>query len=211
MTQTSDLLIREDFSGLIRHPSVVLITGGRGAGKSVLAHRIAVWMHGRGCETAFLCPRSLKEKAVLPDWMQLINYRYPKIPPGKVVIFDDAQLRSHAREWMKRKNIQFDKLISLSRHRKSTLLLSTQETYRLDRNVVGSVDVWLHKKPSLLGSRMERREVKDMTKIASEAFKDLEREGLNPLKYAYCIHDTYLGFVGPYDEPSYWCEEISEW
>lgn len=209
---STEVRIREDFRGLIRHPSVILITGGKGSGKSVIAHKLAEDLHNKGHKVVFLCPKKIREKMEKDaPWIQLESYRKRIFPGNSVIIFDDAQLKSHAREWYKRTNIRFDKLISLSRHKKSTLLLATQETYRLDRNIVGSVDLWLHKKPSLLGARMERREVRDITKTVAEEFHDLEDEGKDPLKYIYCIHDTYMGFIGPYDPPSYWSEEISEW
>ena len=75
-------IIDQDF-GMIKGTSRVIIIGAAGTGKSVTMHYIAEGLHAQGVKINMLAPdaiRKLKKEGKLPEWLNLINYRYPKLP-----------------------------------------------------------------------------------------------------------------------------------
>ena len=126
-----------------------------------------------------------------------------------VTLYDDAQLRTHAREFYKHRNVTLDKIVSMSRHGKRTLIMTTQQSYRVDKNVIGDVDMLIIKKPSVFQKSMERPWLRETIELVSKYYEEEHPEDYQ--QYSYVISDTYIGFVGPQGLPTYWKTELGDW
>ena len=218
MAQTSETKelsssIRKDYP--LHHPQVIIIVGHRGSGKTVTAHYILEQFHHKGRKCKFWAPSKIMRnpgkyfKGGKPKWLELQHMRYPTISPGTVHLLDDVQLKHHAREW--HKNVTIDKIISMSRHKKATLIYTTQETFRVDKNIIGDMDVLIVKKPSIFGAKFERGELRKMMEDIRVKFEKLEASGKDARQYSFIMSDAYVGFVGPQELPSYWTSELGDW
>ena len=229
VTDEENLLstIRKEYP--LNHPQVIVIIGHRGSGKTATAHYILEQSHKQGRKCRFWAPlkmlrepdkyfKNAKPKQVgtsmipivqVMGWLDLQHMRYPNIIPNTVHLLDDVQLRHHAREW--HKNVTIDKIISMSRHEKATLIYTTQETFRVDKNIIGDMDMLIVKKPSIFGAKFERGEIKKLMETIRNEFIKLEKEGKDARQYSFIMSDAYEGFVGPQGLPSYWTSELGDW
>ena len=200
--------VKTDFMWL-DHPSVILNYGGRGEGKSATSHYILESRyHDKGIPCYMTAPPRVQK--LVPPWLKVIGR---KIPPKSAVLIDDAQLNLHAREsW---KNVKLDKIISMSRHRESTLIFNTQFSNRLDRNIVTSADTNVFKRPPLMGPEFERPEMRKLVKNIDDKFMELEEKNpdIDLRQWSWVISNKprYIGWVGPTPLCTYWSEELSRW
>jgi len=125
-----------------------------------------------------------------------------------VYLLSDAHLSLYAREWGTDFNKTMDKLITISRHKDIDFILSTQETSRLDKNIITAVDAVIFKEPSLLASEFERPEVRKLVEEANEVFKPLGKK--EKLETAYAITQTGRHVVTDIHLPFYWSNELSK-
>jgi len=200
--------MKTDFMWL-DHPTVILIYGTRGGGKSGTAHYI---LESRFHEKKIPCYMTAPQRVqkLVPPWLKVIGRR---IPPKSAVLIDDAQLVAHARQsW---RNVELDKIISMSRHRQSTIIFSTQMARRVDINIINSADTNIFKQPPLMSKDFERPQLRKLVGMIDTEFEKLQEK--NPeadmRQYSYVISNKprYVGFVGPTGLPSYWSEELSRW
>ena len=218
MEQTSSpqiLPFRFHSSYPLHHPQVIVIIGHRGSGKTVTAHYTLEQFHLKGRKCKFWAPSKIMRepnkyfKGGKPKWLELQHMRYPTISPNTVHLLDDVQLKHHAREW--HKNVEIDKIVSMSRHREATLIYTTQETFRVDKNIIGDMDMLIVKKPSIFGAKFERGELRKMMAEIREKYEKLEKEGKDARQYSFVMADAYEGFVGPQGLPSYWTTKLGDW
>lgn len=198
------------------HPSIIIVYGERGSGKSATAHYILeTRFHGKDIPCYMVGPSTLKpiikSKGEEPnEWLTVIGRQ---IPLKSAVLIDDAQLLAHAREsW---KNIKLDKIISMSRHRESTLIFSTQMAGRIDKNIVASADTNIFKQPPLMGVYLERAELRKLMEAITTEYDKLQAKeadaDMRTYSYVLSNRPRYKGFVGPTPLPSYWSDELSRW
>jgi len=184
----------------------ILIIGTDGSGKTVTMYHLAEKFHENNVKIYAIVPTKVAKH--LPKWITPIGY---KMPPNAMTLFDDAQLKAHAREW--HKNITLDKVVTMARHRKAGVVVTTQETFRIDRNLIARFHFIIFKKPSIFGAKMERPEIRKLTQQVRDMFDELEESDptLDSRQYSYVVCDMYEGFVGPTELPSFWKTEIGDW
>lgn len=184
-------------------PSVILIVGRRGSGKDVTAHEVARVLskiHGKHIYIS-LQP----ERYNLPGYFK--NFKR-KFVPDSVLLLSDAHLSLYSREWRTNFSKTMDKLQTISRHRNIDIIYTTQQTRRLDINIVAGVDCIIFKEPSMLAAEFERPEIRKMTEIAQLWFKDRSQK----IKWGRAVAFTPQGeFRLEYiKKPYYWSEELSK-
>lgn len=153
-------------------------------------------------------PQRLKK--LVPSWLEVHGRQ---LPPNHAVLIDDAQLLAHAREgW---KSVNLDKAMSMSRHRETTIIYSTQVAGGIDVNIIRRSDVSVFKQPPLMSEYVERREVRKLMDSIDAQFLKLQKEdpSANLQQYSWVISNKprFEGMVGPTPLPSYWSEELSKW
>jgi len=190
---------------ILDEPFVVLILGERGGGKTALGHLLLELFSDRG------------EKK--PAY--IIGF------PVHVVLLHEAHFYLHARRSMKEDHLAIDKLLTVSRHKNVDIIVETQQSFRLDRNIVAEVDAIIFRVPELMQEKFERPEVRWITQMAKEVFKpfvkefEVVKDGKVIAKYreilpeakkhAFIYSKKYIGmYPHKIPLPSYWTEEISK-
>ena len=214
-----------DWWDILPEPFVVLILGQRGSGKTALGHYLLELFSDQGRrKPAYIIGFPMHKRHLLPPWITPLDELY--FPDNSVVLLHEAHFYLHARRSMADQNIEIDKLITVSRHKNVDIIVETQQSFRLDRNIVAEVDAIIFRLPELMQEKFERPEVRWITEMAKKAFEPyvkeyvVKRDGkivgrfreTSPevLKKAFIYGKNYVGMY-PHDIPlpSYWSDEIS--
>ena len=158
---------------LVPHPSVVLIIGKRGSGKSALGYRILELMRGHG--EPYVVGLPAKAHKLLPDWVGSMD-RLEDVPPKAVVLIDESYLQYHSRAGMASDGRDIGGLINQSRQKDQTLVFIVQEARQLDVNIVSQLDVLAIKELSDLSKGFERPQLRALTDKARAAFAAVEKD-----------------------------------
>jgi len=218
----------EEFSwfDILPEPFVVLILGMRGGGKTALGHLLLELFSQQGRrKPAYIIGFPMHKRHLLPAWMTPLDELY--FPDNSVVLLHEAHFYLHARRSMADQNIEIDKLITVSRHKNVDIIVETQQSFRLDRNIVAEVDALIFRVPELMQEKFERPEVRWITEMAKKAFEPyieeyiVKKDGVELGRYrrildkakkkAFIYGKNYVGMY-PHDIPlpSYWNDEISK-
>lgn len=214
-----------DWADIFAQPWTVLIVGERGSGKTATGHRLLELFGGPESDRgAYIMGYPMHRRDELPDWIEPVpeTLGMDEWPEDSTVLIHEAHHLLHARESMGAENLTVDKLVTISRHKNSNIIFETQQTQRLDRNAVASVDGVVVKWPALLQEEFER---KQMRKIVSEAKDALDEyvdvvehddftwveKGDDLVKHAYVYSSRFRGEY-PHDIQlaDHWTESISK-
>ncbi len=193
-----------DLVDLLGFPSVTLILGKRGSGKSAFGYRVLEEAHGRGlpCYVMGLPP---SKRPLLPEWIYLVEDPR-ELGEDSAVFCDEAYMLMFARDSMRAFNRLMAKLMGITRQRNQIFLLATHLTRKLDVGVVYDADNLVFRQPSHLHARFERPELGPMLEEADRFFRGL---GGNPVEWAYVINERGT-FRVRVELPSFWSEELSK-
>jgi len=188
----------------VPHPSISLILGGRGSGKTVTACSILDRM--RKWHKCYVCGSKEYVKHY-PKWIRRTTINNLDIP-NSVILIDDAHLSLYARDWSAKGDREthksIDYLARQSRHKDISFIVTTQQARVVDINLVSMVDCVIIKQPSLLQSEFERRELK---KLFEEAAVQLKGKGKG---YAFIVYKGGKKVIGPYKPPKWYNKKISK-
>ena len=189
---------------LVPHPSVVLIIGKRGGGKSALGYRILELVRNHG--EPYVVGLPAKAHKLLPDWVGTMD-RLDDVPPKAVVLVDESYLRYHSRATTAPKGRDIGSLINLSRQKEQTLLFIVQEARQLDVNIVSQMDVLAVKELSDLPKGFERPQLRTLTDKARAAFRTVQRDR----RHWTWVYSEPAGFEGLVSNElaSYWTPRLS--
>jgi len=195
-------------ANIIKHPSVILIIGGRGKGKSALGHQTAERFHDeRKIPVYMLILPRLREKlkTLLPEWVNLIE-DVQDAPENCLILCDEAALKFHAHKWQKKETEIMENIISISRQRKQTIIFITHITRKFSITLL-DIDLLICKQPGLFHTMIERGGFKKLVEKAEEEFRKLPKEEVKKCNYVFS--EDFKGFIRT-GLCSYWSEELSE-
>ena len=155
---------------LAPHPSVTVIIGPRGSGKSHLAHRLLELLRVHA-DPYVVGPVSLR--ALLPKEIGVVQ-RLEEVPPGAAVLIDEAYAVFGARNSMTAAGRSIGELVNLSRQRGWSLIFVTQDSRQLDVNILSQADVIAIKGVNEIGREFERRELRPYIDRAAAAFATIQ-------------------------------------
>jgi len=189
---------------LIRHPSIVIILGGRGKGKSALGYRLLE--HLRWVASVYVVGLPESARKLLPDYIGMAA-SLEDVPPNSIVLVDEGYLTYHARRSMAATSVEMSQILNLSRQRNQTLIFVTQEASQIDRNIVSSANVVIFKDLGMLQLEFDRRELNKIAANAQQAFATL---GGDKRRWAY-VHSRDANFMGLVENslPTFWKEKLS--
>jgi hypothetical protein len=199
------IILNPDLTWLktIIHPSLVLILGKRGSGKSALAYYL-LEVHRYGLKPYVVgIPQS--KQHLLPEWVG-ISSSLEEVPFGAIVIVDESYLLYHARGSTTQESKKMSKLLNLSRQKEQTIIFVSQESHSIDISIARSANVIIFKEPGILQSEFERPELNHLVKKASEAFTPING---NKQQWSY-VHAPDADFSGLIKNrlPSFWTPEL---
>ncbi len=194
----------EKWLKLIRHPSIVLILGKRGGGKSALGYRLLE--HLRYTASPYVVAMSKEARKLLPDWIGMAA-SLEDVPPKAVVLVDEAYISYHARSSMAAEAKVMSQLVNLSRQREQTLVFVSQEARQLDKNIASSANVVIFKDLGILQLEYDRRELNKIATNAHQAFTTITT-GRRKWAYVYSPDSDFMGLVES-SLPTFWSEKLS--
>lgn len=198
-------LERQNWLKIFRHPCTVIITGGRGKGKSALGYKALEFLHWQVETCVVGLPKATRK--YLPDYVYMYA-TIEEVPSGYAILVDEGYLGFHARRSMAEANVAISQIINLSRQRNQTIIVVTQEARQIDINIVSQTDVLILKKPSMLQSKFERGPLRDFVEEANAAFLPIPKKDRK--RYSYVIADE-AEFKGLVENslPSFWRPALS--
>jgi len=193
-----------DWADLISHPSVNMILGFRGRGKSALGYYLVDLIaeeHGLN-KVVYSFP--FTHRHLLPDEF-IIVYDTDDVPASSAVLVDEAYFHAHARRAMSRSNIIFDEFTANSRKRRLTVFYISHHSRKADVNLVLDCNALIFKKPSELQARMERPEIRAFSMKAYEMLRDRGKE----YSYVFSFEKDWEGLMQN-PPPWFWSQELSD-
>lgn len=191
---------------IITHPSVVLILGKRGSGKSALGYRLLELFRNQLSPYVVGIPQAAAR--TLPDWIG-ITETLEDVPHRSIILLDEAHLAYHSRNSFKRANTGVSRLLNLSRQRDQTVIFVTQEARQIDVNIASSANVIVFKEPSMLQFEFERRELRQLAQRATDAFTGLSSTRRKRSSYVHSPDNDFQGLLES-ELPSFWSSPLSK-
>ena len=188
----------------IVHPSVVLVLGKRGSGKSALGYRLLELF--RYVSSPYVVGVPASARSVLPSWIG-ISPTLEEVPPKSIVLVDEAYLRYHARGSMAQESKTMSQAVNLSRQREQTLVFVSQEARQVDRNIASSANVVIFKDLGMLQLEFDRRELNRLASQATEAFAGIPDDKRRHA-FVYAPDSDILGLVEN-ELPTFWKPSLS--
>jgi len=189
---------------IILLPSVLIIPGKRGSGKSGLGYRLLEIF--RYILNPYVLGIPTQAQKLLPDWIGIAR-NINEIPPFSMVLLDEAYLRYHSRDSLSTQNKEMSKLVNLSRQRNLTIIFITPETSQLDKNIISQANVIIFKEPAMLQLKFDRKELNEIAEQAKMAFNDLSGDK-RKWSYVYSEDTDFMGLVEN-SLPTFWSTELS--
>ena len=207
----SELIVKDEVQGnfsdfehrLHNESLIVTIAGRRGSGKSALGFKI---MENVNAKAKRPCYAVGVKQSVLPVWISSVE-DINAVKNGGIVLVDEGAVSFSSRQSMSKENKELAKLLAIARHKDLTLLLITQNTGMIDKNVLNLTDTILLKEGSLLQEKMERSAMKEFYEKANLA---LQKINISERKsHVYVIDSNFEGLVSA-SLPSFWSTKVSK-
>lgn len=189
---------------IIPHPSVVIIIGRRGSGKSALAYWLLELYRYRALSFVLGMPQQVRK--LLPEWLGIINDPNDA-PQGSTLLVDEAYLRFSARESQKLSNREISRIVNLSRQKRLTLIFVTQQASYIDKNLASALDVLVIKEPAPLQTKFERHEINEIVRTAAEKFRVVSGDR-RVWSLVYSQAANFFDML-PNSLPSFWNDRLS--
>lgn len=201
-----DLEERMQWLNVISHPSVVLILGARGSGKSAAGYRILE--HLRHIADLYVVALPQKARKLLPDWIGNVP-SIEGLPQDSVGLVDESYTLFHSRGSSSDKARSLSNRINLSRHKGVTLIFVSQEARQVDKNIVSSADAIIFKNPGILQFEFERRELRRIAEEAGKMFDALGGKSKHRSAYVFAPRSNFIGMLEN-SLPSFWTPSLSK-
>lgn len=190
--------------GLIKHPAIIVIFGGRGSGKTATGYDIVEDFRYRLKPYVVGFPEH--SKGLLSSWIG-IEQRLEDVPSESISLVDEAYLWHHARDWRKADNRDICRLLNLSRQQNKTIVFIAQLGRQLDIDIVSSADVLILKNPGMLQPKFDRPELRDILNEAKQAFQTIKGD-IRRWSYVYSQNGNFTGLLEN-DLPTFWSSKLS--
>ncbi|MFC1968172.1 helix-turn-helix domain-containing protein [Chloroflexota bacterium] len=189
---------------LIVPPSIVLILGGKGSGKTAVGFSFLEIFKNKLDPYVIALPKQCEN--LLPNWIG-IKGSLEEVPPGSISLVDEAYLINHARDWAKAESRDICQSLNLSRQQQKTIAFITQQSRHLNLDIVSSANVIVVKNPGMLQPSFERPELRKIMVEARLAFDSIKGD---PKAWSY-VYSPDAGFSGLVENslPSFWGNRLS--
>jgi hypothetical protein len=188
---------------VIAPPSVVLILGKRGSGKSALGYYLLELFRYALAPYVLGLPR--QGQGLLPDWIGIAQ-NLDDIPPKSIVLVDEAYLRYHSRESLAARSREMSRILNLSRQREQTLIFVSQEARQIDKNIASSANVIVFKDLGMLQLEFDRPELNRIATQAKQAFEEVKGDRRR-WSYIYSPDSDFLGLLEN-SLPGFWSNKL---
>ena len=201
----------EDFTmwleSLVTRSCRIVILGSQGYGKSALGHALLEYLHHKTGRSAILYAPLVLNAKLLPNWLRIVD-DWDSIPENALVLVDEAALMLNSRNPGCRANRDFTELSAISRHKNLSLIFVSQSSRSLDINAMSMGDLEIiFKKPPMFAGINERKEMKDLSKMAKKVLDKIDTKVLR--EYSVVFPSSYEPMLMKSGLSSYWSEQVS--
>ena len=191
---------------VVNHPSVIVVLGHRGSGKTALALRIQELLRHQAPPYAVGLPD--KARRFLPDWYGLAD-DFTNIPNNATIYLPESYRYFHSRDSQSSQGRALADLVNLSRHRRHTLIFDVQNAAHLDRNILSEADVVLVKEPGPFQEGFERAQYKKVMDNARAAFASVRQWRRKRAVWLMAPAADIYGQLMENQLPSFWKDSLS--
>lgn len=198
---------RFNLESLVKLPSVNIIMGKRGSGKSALAYFLLDKLSKKHNLTPCVYAFPQERRHLLPDHYQLC-YDF-NFPTHSIVFLDEISFFAHARRTANDVNLELDRLLSKARHKKWIIILASHHSSKIDVAIIREADNLLIKQPSRLERDYGARKgiIQNITEKAYTIFNNPQLPGDRRF-YVYFVSEEYEGLLFNTKAP-FWTEDLS--
>lgn len=192
-----------------------LILGDVGQGKSVIGNSMLEHFSKKYNRKAFMFGMPQDKQALFPAWITHID-DLTDLEEHSICLFDESHLAYYSRNSSSKANKFVDQLAGLIRHIDVIAIYISQQSRRLEIGIVSSCAFLIFKRPSLLQSRFDRPQIREMISEVVEEFRAVEPPEETSKKEwmkhcAYVIGGDFEGMVEDSNiAPDWWNEDISK-
>ncbi len=190
-------------SSILNDSLIVAVAGKRGSGKSSLGFALMENINAKTKRPCFVLGVS---DTHLPSYISSVQ-DIEEVQNDGVVLVDEGAISFSSRSSMSKKNKDLGELLAIARHKNMTLILVTQNTGMLDKNVLNLCDTILLKQGSLLQSEMERPVIKKLYEKATPALDALPHD--KKKGGVYVVDGNFEGVI-VVGLPSFWSQNLSK-
>ena len=194
----------ENWLKVIKHPSVALVLGKRGSGKSGLGHRLLELLRYKARPYVIGLPK--EARVMLPDWVGMAA-SLEDVKGSAIILVDEAYIPYHARAGTTAGARTMSQAVNLSRQKEQTLIFVTQEARQIDKNIASSADVFIFKDPGAMQLKFDRRELNEIAVKASEAFATIKGDK-RQWSFIYAPDTDFAGLLQN-TLPTFWNKKLS--
>lgn len=185
---------------------VILITGGRGQGKTAIAFDLAEKYHKETDFKVYVIGIPIGKQKLFPCWFKFVE-NLDEIPNGSMIVVEESGINFESTRNKKGKKVTLlEYTLEICRHKDLRLVFINIHSAGVNVDIVRSVDVLIIKQPSFLQARMERPALRKLTKDAQEKFNAIAESERK--RHAYMISNSCEGMITN-GLPSFWSSNIS--
>ncbi|RLG44617.1 MAG: hypothetical protein DRN81_04125, partial [Thermoproteota archaeon] len=155
-------LFDEYFTGSGR---TIVIIGAKRSGKTALAFRL-----GELAQKLFKREVYLFETRKIPGVPFKLVDSLSKVPPGVMLIVDEASIRFSSRRAFAKANVEVGNILAISGHKDLTTIFVAQSSGMMDINILRLADTVFVKEPSLFQAPLDRSVFYDVLVAAKHYF-----------------------------------------
>jgi hypothetical protein len=185
-------------------PSVILVIGKRGSGKTATAYKVLEI--NRYSRSPYVVGVGAAAQQKLPDWIGLVD-TIEDLPPKSIALIDESYLQFHSRESMSPGKANLSRVLNLSRQKDQTLIFVSQEARQVDKNIASSSNVVIVKDTGMLQVEFDRPELRRIVRDAEQSFEAV-RGDKRRWSYVYSPDTDFAGMLTA-DLPSFWKPSLS--
>jgi hypothetical protein len=185
-------------------PSVILVIGKRGSGKTATAYKVLEI--NRYSRSPYVVGVGAAAKQKLPAWIGLVD-TIEDLPSKSIALIDESYLQFHSRESMSPVKANLSRVLNLSRQRNQTLIFVSQEARQIDKNIASSANVVIVKDPGMLQVEFDRPELRTIVRDAQRSFESVRGEKRR-WSYVYSPDADIAGMLDA-DLPTFWKPSMS--
>lgn len=194
----------------ITHPSITLILGDQGSGKSATAYHLLDHAEQSGVSAHVVGMPEAKWPLLPGHIVPLASLEAAMDTTDSALLVDESYMLLHARDPGKAANKLMSKLLGVHRQRGQSWIFVAQGSWKLDINMVREADAIIVKHPSQYQADFERPQLRAVVEKARSlidpAWLSDEAEGK---KWAYVHSPRYIGAL-TVPLPPYWTEGLSK-
>jgi hypothetical protein len=189
---------------VVHHPSIVLILGKRGSGKTAQGYRILELCRYMAQPYVVGLPGGAQD--LLPEWIGCAG-KLEDVPNNAIGLVDEAYLSYHSRGTASARSKVMSQMINLSRQRSQSIIFISQEARQIDKNIASSASVVIFKELGMLQVEFDRTELNKFARRAQEHLLKLT-EDRRKWSYVYSSDADFEGLVQSC-LPTFWKSSLS--